>query len=96
MDEPRLLGKKVGYTSVVALALEREPEAVDEQTQTRFSSAARRRQEERLRDEWRRAHAKINSSLEDFKRDAQPDRQLLSDVRVIQRTCVRVDRRLGL
>ena len=96
MDEPRLLGKKVGYTHVPALALEREPEAVDEQTQASFSSAARRREEERLRDEWRRAHERITSSLEDFKRVGQPDRQLLSDVRVIERTAERVDRRLGL
>jgi hypothetical protein len=96
VDPPRLLGKVLGYTTNPAEALPREPEAVDEETLAGYSNAARRRDQERLRAAWKRAHAKIDSSLADFKRDAQPDRGLLSDVRVIERQAERVGRRLGL
>jgi plasmid stabilization system protein ParE len=86
----------IGYTSNSHEALPREPEAVDEQTQAHFSHVARRRQEEQLREAWRRAHDGITGSLADFKRNGHPDRRLLSDVRVIERQVGRVDKRLGL
>lgn len=44
-DPPRLLDKRAGrnYTSDPAMAMYREPEAVDETTQQRYSDEARRR-----------------------------------------------------
>ena len=44
-DPPRLLDKRAGrsYTANPALAMFREPEAVDEATQQRYSDEARRR-----------------------------------------------------
>ena len=44
-DPPRLLDKRAGrnYTSNPAMAMFREPEAVDEETQQRYSDEARRR-----------------------------------------------------
>jgi hypothetical protein len=95
-DPVRLLHRVAGYTSNPGAALQREPEAIDEETQGRFSRDARRREEEQLRAAWRRAHAGIDRELAAFKREAHPDRQLLSDVRVIERQAGRLDRRLGL
>jgi hypothetical protein len=87
---------ELGYVSDPRHALNGEPEAVSEEEQLRISRASRRLGEERRREAWRRAHEGIDRALSDFKRDGRPSRQLLSDLRVIERQASRVDRRLGL
>jgi hypothetical protein len=97
-DRPRLLSKRseFAYTDQPGLALPGEPEAVSEEEQARFSSAARRRQEEQRREAWRRAHDGIDGALEQFEREAHPDKRTASDTRAIRRTAKRIDQRLGL
>jgi hypothetical protein len=58
-DPPRLLDKRAGrsYTTNPALAMFREPEAVDEETQRRISADARRRFAEDRADELARRDA---------------------------------------
>jgi hypothetical protein len=97
-DRPRLLHRRseLGYTDTTQTAMQGEPEAVPAEYQRRLTDAARRRQEAAQQEAWRRAHGEITDAVEEFKRDGHPDRRLLADVRAIERTASRVDRRLGL
>jgi hypothetical protein len=96
-DEPRLLAARseLGYVPDGYRAMRSEPEAVDAETQARFSLAARRAQEKRQRDEWARTHKTISGALDAFEA-CHPDRRVMTGVRAIEREAKRVDRRVGL
>jgi hypothetical protein len=95
-DRPRLLHKVIGYTSNPFQALPCEPEAVSEEEQLRITRRVRRREEEQLRDAWRKAHDGIDGAIEGFRSSGRLPPPVVSDLRVIQRQVGRLDRRLGL
>jgi hypothetical protein len=82
-------------TSNPSRAVPGEPEMVDVKTEQRFSLAARRHAEEKRRDAWNAAHGQIDRALEQFEREAHPDRKTSSDTRVIRRAARRITDRLN-
>jgi hypothetical protein len=97
-DPPRLLHRSSehGYTSKPALALNREPEAVDESTQHAITQKAHRRERDRQVTAWRETSIVITAALSRFTTSAHVDRRVESTVRVIRRATARLDRELGL
>jgi hypothetical protein len=96
-DRPLLLHTRseYGYTDRTQAALPEEPEAVSrEAQQARLTAKSRRVRDQQLRDAWSVAYDRIVDALRTF-RDANPDRQTLGDVRAIEGTAERIDRRLA-
>jgi hypothetical protein len=73
-----------------------EPECVDEPTQARLSAAGRRRDVERTRNAWAKAHRSIDDALRAFSMEVGPavGQPVKSATRTVARAAARVDRRL--
>jgi hypothetical protein len=99
-EQPRYLHRDPArnYTHNVGEAAVGEPEPVEDAVLELYARTARARQQERLRAAWMEAHNGIMGAVESFKASASgiADRRVLSDVRLIERGVVRVDRRLGV
>jgi hypothetical protein len=95
VDEPRLLAAKseLGYVNRTAAALPGEPEAVDADTQARFTLEARRERERQQQRAWEQARGKIIDGIE-IVGAAKLPKQVFSSVRVIRRQVDRIDRQL--
>jgi hypothetical protein len=96
-DQGRYLDRNASRPPTDSLwrALAGEPEMVDEVTEATLSRAARHARDERLRDAWRAAHQELDGVLDQFEREAHPDKRTASDTRVIRRTAQRISQRLG-
>jgi hypothetical protein len=93
-DEPRYLAKAAGYTASSARAMDKL-ECVDEDEQERQTEDAHRRWKRDRARAWGQARREILAGVERFKANGHPDRRTLSDLRVMQRTVERVDKRIG-
>jgi hypothetical protein len=95
-DEPRLLrrGALAGYTSSPFLAVRSEPEAFDVGSQERFTREAHRRAAHQEQAAWATGRRLIVDGLS-VVRASRPSRQVLNDLRVVQRVVERLDQRLG-
>lgn len=94
-DPARLLARhsEHGYVSDVALAMDREPEAVPEAAQQRITRDAHRRDRQRQIDAWRPCRSAIAAGVAAYEQIA--DRPALGDLRAISRSLQRIDQRLG-
>ena len=94
-DEPRFLGKRVGYVADPHRGMSDEPEALTEREQLDVTRRARLRWERERARVWGVARVEILASVAHFKAVGHPDRRLMDDLRGIERGVVRVDRHLG-
>jgi hypothetical protein len=97
-DRPRLLHQRseLGYTSSSSEALRAEPEAVPEDYQERLSVEAERRRQAKRREAWERARSTILGGVDSFSGEAENDRALANQLRVIPRAVARIDEAVGL
>jgi hypothetical protein len=72
-----------------------EPEALTEAEQQRQTQEARARWRREQARAWGRARVEILGAVEHVKASSRPDRQLLDDLRGIERQVVRTDRHVA-
>jgi hypothetical protein len=94
-DVPRYLARVYGYTLNSARAADRL-ECIDEGEQERQTQAAHAKFRRELQREWGAARGSILAAVQGFKASGHLDRRLSSDVRVLERQLVRIDRDVGL
>jgi hypothetical protein len=84
------------YTGREYLGAKGEPECVSEDVQARLSAQGRRRDAERIRDAWLRAHGTIDAALAAFSYEvgSAVGKPVTSATRTVARAADRVDRRL--
>jgi hypothetical protein len=95
-DPLRLLHKDPahGYTSNPAAAAKHEPECVSREVQAELSAQGRRRDAERIRSAWSKAHRGIDDALAAFSLEVGPagGRPIRSATAAVARAANRVDR----
>lgn len=91
----RLLHKhsQFGYTSFPAEAMNGEPEAVDAETQRALTEEAKRRAQENKRALWQATRPRLDHDLNLLA--SALGREVASDLRAVQRTFDRIERRLA-
>jgi hypothetical protein len=94
-DEPRYLGRSLGYSPFPTRV---DPiECISESDQAQQTRDAHRRWRAEQARAWGRAHATITNALHEFAASARDtDRRITSDIRVIERTARRIDERVAL
>jgi hypothetical protein len=92
-DRPRFLGRTVGYTAAAHRSIDPAAECVTEEEQRELTARAHRRWTQEQARAWGQAATEIGRAIETFVRHGHPDRQLLNDVKAIERS---INGRLGL
>jgi hypothetical protein len=93
VDEPRFLAKGLGYVRSGEIAMDKV-EAVSEDEQRRQTRARRLAWQREMKRAWGTCHATITGALQDFEAQRPADRAIAEAVRSLERSVVRVDRRI--
>jgi hypothetical protein len=92
LDDPRYLGAKIGYVTFPTV----DPiECITEAEQQRQTAQAHWRWAEEQRRAWGQAHETITGALTQFPLSVRVDRRTSSDLRAIERTAQRIDKRVS-
>jgi hypothetical protein len=96
-DEVRLLHRRseLGYTAARHEALFDEPEAVSAHEQQRITLDVQRRDRTQRLVAWKAAHVTITSALATFKASCRVDGKVTHELRLIERTCSKLDREIA-
>jgi hypothetical protein len=88
-DQPRYLGRSVGYSRFPTIDI---VEAVSADAQRRQTRAARERWRRETRRAWGTARESIVDGIQTFRATGRLDRQLASDLHVLERGVAKLDR----
>jgi hypothetical protein len=95
-EQPRFLGRTLGYVVDPGRGLPGEPEALTRREQQEQTARAHRAWQEQAAREWGKARSQILDATEGFRRARVGDRQVVGSLRAIQRSVARIDERIGL
>lgn len=95
-EQPRFLGRTLGYVDHPARGLRGEPEAITRQEQEEQTVHAHRVWQQQAAREWGKARDAILDATRVFRGAGVGDRQVIGSIRAIERSVRRVDERIGL
>jgi hypothetical protein len=92
-EQPRFLGRTLGYTDHPGRGMPGEPQALTAAEQSGQTAEAHRRWHEQQQRAWGKARDQIIGATQEFSASAAVDPRTRSDLRAIRRTVTRVDQR---
>jgi hypothetical protein len=95
-DRPRLLAQRseLGYVDRLNAALHHEPEAVSSAYQAKVTLDAQRRDRAQRVGAWHDAHLAIRNAIVVFRATCRVDHALANALRVVERQCVAIERKI--
>jgi hypothetical protein len=95
-EQPRFLGRTLGYVADPARGLHGEAQAVTRREQQELTARGHRQWQQQAQREWGTARAEILSATKRFRDAGVGDRRVAGSLRAIERSVQRVDERIGL
>jgi len=95
-EQPRFLGRTLGYIDHPGRGLHDEPEALTRREQEEQTARAHRVWQQQAAREWGKARDAILDATRVFRGTGVGDRQVIGSLRAIERGVARIDKRIGL